>query len=45
MYSEFLDTAGPGLHHVCVEADDPEAFDAALADAERNGTDVVARRA
>jgi hypothetical protein len=22
VYSEFLDRAGPGLHHICVEADD-----------------------
>ena len=43
VYSEFLDTAGPGLHHVCVEAPDVAEFDAALRDAERNGTPVVAR--
>jgi hypothetical protein len=24
IYTEFLDSAGPGLHHVCVEADDVE---------------------
>ena len=35
VYSEFLDTAGPGLHHVCIEAPDSAAFDAALRDAER----------
>jgi catechol 2,3-dioxygenase-like lactoylglutathione lyase family enzyme len=25
IYTEFLDSAGPGLHHICVEADDVEA--------------------
>ncbi|RDH76579.1 VOC family protein [Mycolicibacterium moriokaense] len=25
VYSEFLDRAGPGLHHICVEVDDVEA--------------------
>jgi catechol 2,3-dioxygenase-like lactoylglutathione lyase family enzyme len=30
VYSEFLDKAGPGLHHICVEVDDvTEAVDAA----------------
>jgi glyoxalase/bleomycin resistance protein/dioxygenase superfamily protein len=24
IYSEFLDSVGPGLHHVCIEADDVE---------------------
>ena len=24
IYTEFLDTVGPGLHHVCIEADDVE---------------------
>ena len=24
IYTEFLDSAGPGLHHVCIEADDVE---------------------
>jgi hypothetical protein len=41
VYSEFLDTAGPGLHHVCIEALDSAAFDAAVRDADRNGTPVV----
>jgi hypothetical protein len=41
VYSEFLDTAGPGLHHVCVEALGSAAFDTALRDAERDGTPVV----
>ena len=25
VYTEFLDRAGPGLHHICVEADDVDA--------------------
>ena len=43
IYTEFLDTAGPGLHHVCVEAPNAEEFDAALRDAERNGIPVAAQ--
>ena len=30
VYSDFLRDNGPGLHHICVEADSPEHFDAAL---------------
>jgi len=41
VYSEFLDAAGPGLHHVCVEALDSAAFDTVVRDAQRNGTPVV----
>jgi catechol 2,3-dioxygenase-like lactoylglutathione lyase family enzyme len=41
IYTEFLDSVGAGLHHVCVEADSADAFDAALRDAERHGTPVV----
>jgi catechol 2,3-dioxygenase-like lactoylglutathione lyase family enzyme len=41
VYTEFLDTCGPGLHHICVEAPDSAAFDVALRDAEANGTPVV----
>ena len=41
IYTEFLDRAGPGLHHVCVEAPDTDAFHTALADAERDGAAVV----
>jgi catechol 2,3-dioxygenase-like lactoylglutathione lyase family enzyme len=40
-YTEFLDTAGPGLHHVCIEAPDDAAFERALADAARHGATVV----
>jgi catechol 2,3-dioxygenase-like lactoylglutathione lyase family enzyme len=43
VYTEFLESSGPGLHHVCVEAGDVDAFDAMLRDAERNGTPVVAQ--
>ena len=43
IYTEFLDRAGAGLHHICVEAKTVEAFDAALRDAERQGAAVVQR--
>ena len=38
IYTEFLDAGGPGLHHVCFEADD---LDAAVAEAEAAGMPVV----
>ncbi len=39
VYTEFLDRAGPGLHHICVEVDDVEqALEAAS-----GGTEVVQR--
>ncbi|MGV9799530.1 VOC family protein [Mycobacterium sp. NPDC003449] len=41
VYTEFLDRNGPGLHHICVEAADPESFDAKLADAARDGMPAV----
>ncbi|MHC9295888.1 VOC family protein [Mycobacterium sp. LTG2003] len=41
VYSEFLDSGGPGLHHVCVEAPDPASFEARLRDAEREGAPAV----
>jgi catechol 2,3-dioxygenase-like lactoylglutathione lyase family enzyme len=41
IYTEFLDRAGAGLHHICVEAPDIDSFDAALADAESHGAPVV----
>ncbi|KUH93248.1 VOC family protein [Mycobacterium sp. IS-3022] len=34
VYTEFLDTAGPGLHHICVEKSSVEEFDGAVAGAE-----------
>ena len=37
IYSEFLDSTGPGLHHVCIETDDMER---ALAE---RGAEVVQR--
>jgi hypothetical protein len=43
VYTDSLNTAGPGLHHVCVEAGDIETFDAMLRDAERGGTPVISQ--
>ena len=37
IYSEFLQDSGPGLHHICVEADTLENFDAALVSAVLSG--------
>ena len=37
IYTDFLDTSGPGLHHICVEVDD---VDAALA---QRGAEAVQR--
>jgi catechol 2,3-dioxygenase-like lactoylglutathione lyase family enzyme len=41
VYSDFLRNSGPGLHHVCTEAESPEQFDALLAQAADNGASVV----
>lgn len=41
IYTEFLDRHGAGLHHVCIEAADAQAFEAKLRDAEAGGTPVV----
>ncbi|HTX96397.1 MAG TPA: VOC family protein [Mycobacterium sp.] len=41
IYSDFLTECGPGLHHICVEAESPERFDAALAEAAEHGAPVV----
>ena len=41
VYSDFLRDSGPGLHHICTEAESPEKFDAALAQAADNGASVV----
>lgn len=38
IYTEFLDRAGPGLHHICSE---PPDFDAALAAANAQGIEIV----
>jgi catechol 2,3-dioxygenase-like lactoylglutathione lyase family enzyme len=43
VYSEFLDDRGPGLHHVCVPASDPAAFEAMCEEAERHGAPVLTR--
>ena len=43
IYSDFLRDAGPGLHHICVEADSPEQFDAALAEAADVGPRLCSR--
>lgn len=43
IYSDFLKDHGPGLHHICVEAESGEHFAAMLADAAGCGADVVAQ--
>jgi Glyoxalase/Bleomycin resistance protein/Dioxygenase superfamily len=41
IYSEILDRSGPGLHHICVEVGEIDAFDSALRNAESQGSAVV----
>jgi catechol 2,3-dioxygenase-like lactoylglutathione lyase family enzyme len=41
VYSDFLRDSGPGLHHICMEAESPEQFDAALVEATEQGAPVV----
>ena len=41
IYSDFLRESGPGLHHICMEAQSPEQFDAALSEAAGQGAPVV----
>jgi len=41
IYTEFLNDSGPGLHHICVEADDAAGLRNALAQAEAGGATVV----
>ncbi|OBG74490.1 lactoylglutathione lyase [Mycobacterium sp. E2462] len=41
IYSDFLAACGPGLHHICMEAESPEQFEAALSDAADRGAPVV----
>ncbi|OBF52984.1 lactoylglutathione lyase [Mycobacterium sp. 852002-53434_SCH5985345] len=41
IYSDFLRESGPGLHHICVEAESPGQFDAVLAEAVEFGAAVV----
>jgi catechol 2,3-dioxygenase-like lactoylglutathione lyase family enzyme len=43
VYSDFLRDSEPGLHHVCVEAQSPEEFEAMLAQAADRGAPVVQR--
>ena len=41
IYTEFLATSGPGLHHICMAATDEAAFDTALRDAQAGGASVA----
>ena len=41
IYSDFLRDGGPGLHHICVEADSLENFDATLSSAAEHGAAVA----
>lgn len=41
IYTEFLRDSGPGLHHICIEADSAEGLAAAVADAVDGGAEVV----
>lgn len=41
VYSDFLRESGPGLHHICMEAETPEQFDAALAEAAKHDASVI----
>lgn len=40
VYSDFLQSHGPGLHHICVEAETREDFDDALTSAGERGVGV-----
>jgi catechol 2,3-dioxygenase-like lactoylglutathione lyase family enzyme len=41
VYSEFLRDRGPGLHHVCIEADSPDGMTRILDEATAAGAPVV----
>jgi catechol 2,3-dioxygenase-like lactoylglutathione lyase family enzyme len=41
IYSDFLRDSGPGLHHICVEADNAEHFAAMVAAATAHGATVA----
>jgi catechol 2,3-dioxygenase-like lactoylglutathione lyase family enzyme len=41
IYAEFLERHGPGLHHVCTEAADEQAFEAAVRAAQDHGAELV----
>jgi catechol 2,3-dioxygenase-like lactoylglutathione lyase family enzyme len=43
IYSDFLRESGPGLHHICIEAQTPARFETALREATEQGVDVVQR--
>lgn len=43
VYTEFLQQHGSGLHHICIEAEDRQAFETKLRDAEADGASVVCR--
>lgn len=43
IYQDFLADGGPGLHHICVEADDADSFAAMLDDAAANGAEIVSQ--
>ncbi|WP_199256034.1 VOC family protein [Mycolicibacterium mengxianglii] len=42
IYTDFLRERGAGLHHICVEAADADAFDAAVDNATAHGAEVAA---
>jgi catechol 2,3-dioxygenase-like lactoylglutathione lyase family enzyme len=41
IYTEFLATNGPGLHHICIETESEEAFAAAVTAAAERGAPAV----
>jgi catechol 2,3-dioxygenase-like lactoylglutathione lyase family enzyme len=41
IYSDFLNDSGPGLHHICLEAETPEQLAEILAKAPDHGASVV----
>jgi hypothetical protein len=41
IYSDYLRDSGPGLHHICVEAETHEQFDDILATGAQHGASVV----
>ncbi|MEO6792458.1 MAG: VOC family protein [Mycobacterium sp.] len=43
IYQDFLRDSGPGLHHICVEADDADDFAAMLDGAAAQGAEVVSQ--
>src|ERR1700744_5647354 len=43
IFSDFLADCGPGLHHICTEAETPEGLEAALSPADHLRAPVVQR--